>query len=160
MKRITRVITTVLMLASLPFFHFGCACLVSDDPLYKEGLTPGDLGTFPGGCEEVEVGRSDMVFFDDAAFQRVYANLLARGVRNLNLTGTSITDKTLASVRTLETLTWLDVAATSVSPDGIRQLKAMPRLKQVLVGGPQFDDDTVKRLCHELRPLIILRLPP
>jgi hypothetical protein len=151
----TRNIFQTLVIVSLPLFVFSCACLVSDEPLYKEGATPGDLGTFPGGCEEVSaVGANH---FDDAAFRRIYANLRARKVRALNLTGTLVTDDTLGVLRELETLTWLDASDTRITPDGILRLKGMPRLAEVIVSGPAFDIAAVERLSREMSPIKIHR---
>ena len=108
----------------------GCACFVSDAPLYREGATPGDLGMFPTGCRQVEVLSGSA--FDDAAFRRIYPNLKARSVEALNLQSTRVTDESLELICKLKSLRWLNLEDTPVTPAGIARLHALaPQLEIV-----------------------------
>lgn len=88
---------------------------------------------FPDMTRDVGFAR-----LDDAGFRRVFPDLKKLRVSSLALENTEISDASMPLMSQLSTLEAVGLDRTRVTPDGLRELSALPKLKHVGVTGLAF----------------------
>ncbi len=77
-----------------------------------------------------------------------------KNLRTLKIsTNKGITDRGLAKILTMGSLTGLNIAKTSVTLKGIASLKAMKNLTRIEFDFGRFEKADIKRLAHDLAPI-------
>jgi hypothetical protein len=62
----------------------------------------------------------------------------------LGLPSHGITDNSIATFNQLDSLEYLDIRGTSVTPGGLAELKRLPRLDQIEVDGPLWTKSAIE----------------
>ncbi|MFI5381787.1 MAG: hypothetical protein ACHRHE_21020 [Tepidisphaerales bacterium] len=104
-----------------------------------------DLGHHPARLGDQDVSRLMPTFrqFDQ--------------LKILDFTGTPITNASLREIATLNTLERVYLAATKITPDGLLELKKLPKLWYVTVPSERFTEDDVRSLQNQMPGVTIKR---
>jgi len=87
---------------------------------------------------------------DDARLRSLLPALKGIKVRVLIFQSGGITDNSIATISQLDTLVYLDLLRTRITPNGLSELKRLPHLETIEVGGPMWTTSAIRAVEAKL----------
>src|SRR5438552_619716 len=106
----------------------GCG-LWANKAVLDAGGTMGDIGEWP----REEATFDKQTHLDDEIFRRLYPALRRLRLTDLSLRAVPVTDASIPLIRQLRTLELLALENTEITPEGVQQLKGMPKLRLLIL---------------------------
>jgi hypothetical protein len=128
----------------VPILACGCALLrQSMDPNLDVLYRQYGAGTIP--FEDQLIFFNDK-YMDDDAFARAFVYLKKYGMKELDLNGRQISDRSVPLLVQLKTVRDLNLAGTDLTLDGLKQLRHLPRLEWLSVAAGQLGEAELAEL--------------